>query len=115
MSVKKIVLLNLLFTSLCLNFFSQMIYPETKSIKQIDDYHGVKVEDAYRWLEDDNSAETKAWVESQNNATNQHLSHISYRNKIKARLTALWNYDKINTIYKKGNLFFSFRNNGLQN
>jgi prolyl oligopeptidase len=115
MSVQKIISLNLLFTSLCLNSFSQMAYPETKSIKQVDDYHGIKVEDPYRWLEDDNSQETKAWVESQNKVTNNYLSQITYREKVKTRLTALWNYDKMNTIYKKGKLFFSLRNNGLQN
>ena len=115
MNGQKIVLFNLLFTSVCLNSFSQMIYPETKSIKQIDEYHGVKVDDPYRWLEDDNSQKTKAWVESQNKVTNNYLSQITYREKVKERLTTLWNYDKMNSLYKKGNLFFSFRNNGLQN
>lgn len=115
MNVQKIVLFNLLFTSACLNSFSQMTYPETKAIKQIDEYHGVKVDDPYRWLEDDNSQETKAWVESQNKVTSNYLSQITYREKVKERLTTLWNYDKMNTLYKKGKLFFSFRNNGLQN
>lgn len=115
MKVQKIALLSLLFTNLCLNTFSQMIYPETKTVKQVDDYHGVKIEDPYRWLEDDNSAETKAWVESQNKTTNQYLSQITFRDKVRERLTTLWNYDKMNTIFKKGSLFFSLRNNGLQN
>ncbi len=115
MCIPKISLLSLLFTSLCLNTFSQMIYPETKAVKQTDDYHGVKVEDPYRWLEDDNSMETKAWVASENKTTNQYLSQIIYRDKVKERLTALWNFDKISTPFKKGKLFFSFRNNGLQN
>ncbi len=92
-----------------------MTYPETKAIKQTDDYHGIKVEDPYRWLEDDHSLETKAWVESQNKTTYQYLSQIPYRDKVKQRLTALWNYEKVNTFFKKGKLFFSFRNNGLQN
>lgn len=92
-----------------------MIYPETKAVKQTDDYHGVKVEDPYRWLEDDNSMETKAWVASENKTTNQYLSQIIYRDKVKERLTALWNFDKMSTPFKKGKLFFSFRNNGLQN
>ncbi len=115
MSASKAVLLSLLFTILCLNTFSQISYPETKVVKQVDDYHGVKVEDPYRWLEDDHSAETKAWVESENKTTNQYLSQINYREKVKQRLTELWNYEKMSTIFKKGKLFFSFRNNGLQN
>jgi prolyl oligopeptidase len=115
MSASKAVLLSLLFTILCLNTFSQISYPETKAVKQVDDYHGVKVEDPYRWLEDDHSAETKAWVESENKTTNQYLSQINYREKVKQRLTELWNYEKMSTIFKKGKLFFSFRNNGLQN
>lgn len=115
MSASKAVLFSLLFTILCLNTYSQISYPETKAVKQVDDYHGVKVEDPYRWLEDDHSTETKAWVESENKTTNQYLSQITYREKVKQRLTKLWNYEKMSTIFKKGKLFFSFRNNGLQN
>jgi prolyl oligopeptidase len=115
MKVQKVALLSLLFTNLCLNTFSQMIYPDTKTVKQVDDYHGVKIEDPYRWLEDDHSADTKAWVETQNKTTNEFLSQIPFRNKVKERLTTLWNYEKMITIFKKGSLFFSLRNNGLQN
>lgn len=115
MSLPKVINISLLFTSLCLNTFSQMIYPETKALKQVDDYHGIKVDDPYRWLEDDNSKETKTWVESQNKVTNQFMAQISYKDKVKERLTALWNFDKMSTPFKKGKLFFSFRNNGLQN
>lgn len=93
----------------------QITYPITKTIKQTDDYHGVKVEDPYRWLEDDNSAETKEWVEAQNKTTYSYLSKIAYREKVKEHLTSLWNFDKMSAPYKKGKLFFSFRNNGLQN
>jgi prolyl oligopeptidase len=115
MRVQKLALLSLLFTSLCLNTYSQMIYPDTKTVKQIDDYFGVKIEDPYRWLEDDNSAETKLWVEAQNKTTYSYLSQITYRDKLKSRLTELWNFDKMSTPFKKGKLFFSYRNNGLQN
>ena len=115
MRIQKTALLSLLFTILCLKTFSQITYPETKAVKQVDDYHGVKVEDPYRWLEDDHAPETKAWVVSQNIATSKYLSQIAFKEKIKERLTTLWNYEKIGTIFKKGKLFFSFRNNGLQN
>jgi prolyl oligopeptidase len=92
-----------------------MTYPETKTVKQTDNYHGIKVEDPYRWLENDNSQETKDWVDAQNKTTNKYLTQITYREKLKSRLTELWNYDKMNSLFKKGKLFFSFRNNGLQN
>ena len=84
---------------------AQLQYPVTKKVDTVDTYFGTKVADPYRWLEDDNSQETKAWVESQNKVTDNYLSQITYREKVKARLTALWNYDKINTLYKKGKLF----------
>ena len=99
-------LYNVLFTSLCLNMYSQITYPETKTVKQTDDYHGTKIEDPYRWLEDDNSLETKVWVEKQNKTTTQYLSQIQFRNKLKDRLTALWNFEKMSTPFKKGKLFF---------
>ena len=115
MRVSNIHLLSLLFTFLCLNIYCQIVYPETQTVNQTDVYHGIKVEDPYRWLEDDRSSETKNWVESENKVTNDYLSQISYRNKVKDRLTTLWNYDKMSTPFKKGKFFFSFRNNGLQN
>ena len=105
----------LLFTILCLNAVSQIVYPISNTVKQTDTYHGVEVDDPYRWLEDDNSEPTKAWVQSQNKVTENYLTQISFRNKIKERLTALWNYEKMSSIFKKGKLFFSFKNNGLQN
>lgn len=110
-----VIKISLLFTSFCLNMLSQINYPETKSIKQIDDYHGIKIGDPYRWLEDDNTAETKLWVDAQNKTTTVFLNKIPYKEKIKERLTTLWNFDKMSTPYKKGKLYFSFRNNGLQN
>jgi len=115
MQQSKCILSAVLFTSLCLNSISQMTYLQTKTVKQTDTYHGVKVDDPYRWLEDDNSSETKEWVKQQNTATNTYISKITYRKKIKDRLTDLWNFDKMAAPFKKGNLYFSFRNNGLQN
>src|SRR5688572_23589563 len=69
-------------------------YPPTRKVEQVDDYHGVKVADPYRWLEDDNSPETKAWVEAQNKVTFGFLDAIPERDRIKERLTKLWNYER---------------------
>ncbi|MGZ4088940.1 MAG: S9 family peptidase, partial [Bacteroidia bacterium] len=82
---------------------------------QTDDYFGTKVEDPYRWLEDDNSAETKAWVKEENAATNAYLEKIPYREKIKKRLTEMWNFGKESAPFKKGDRFFWYKNDGLQN
>ncbi len=90
-------------------------YPKTKKVEQTDDYHGTKVSDPYRWLEDDNSAETKAWVEAQNKVTFGYLTQIPERAKIKARLTELWNYERYSAPNKQGDKYFYTKNNGLQN
>ncbi|NJK75777.1 MAG: S9 family peptidase, partial [Microcoleus sp. SU_5_6] len=71
-----------------------LTYPTTRKSDIIDDYHGVKVSDPYRWLEDPESDETKAWVEAQNQVTFAYLSEIPAREKIKQRLTKLWDYEK---------------------
>lgn len=90
-------------------------YPKTAKVEQIDNYHGVKVEDPYRWLEDPDSAETKAWVEAQNEVTFDFLEQISERETIKNRLTELWDYEKYGIPFKKGERYFYFKNDGLQN
>lgn len=98
------------------NTFAQKIkYPETKKVEQVDDYFGVKVADPYRWLEDDNSEETKAWVEAQNKVTNEYLETIPQREMLKNRLTELWNYEKYSAPFKRGGKYFYYKNNGLQN
>ena len=73
-----------------------MKYPETKKVEQIDDYHGTKVPDPYRWLEDDvrKSEDVADWVEAQNEITNAYLESIPEREAIKKRITDLWNYEK---------------------
>ncbi len=90
-------------------------YPETRKVEQVDDYNGVKVSDPYRWLEDDNSAETKAWVEAQNKVTFDYLKTIPQREMLKKRLTELWNYEKYSAPFKQGSNYFYYKNNGLQN
>ncbi|MBI1176466.1 prolyl oligopeptidase family serine peptidase [bacterium] len=94
---------------------SQLVYPETRKVDQIDDYHGTKVADPYRWLEDDHSPETKAWVEAENKVTFGYLEQIPERKKIERRLTKLWNYERWGLPEKKGDLYFVTRNDGLQN
>lgn len=91
------------------------IYPPTRKADQVDDYHGTKVADHYRWLEDPDSEETKAWVEAQNQITFGYLGEIEAREAIKQRLTKLWNYEKYGSPFKEGNRYFYFKNDGLQN
>ena len=80
-----------------------------------DDYFGTKVADPYRWLEDDNSEETKAWVKSQNAATFSYLEKIPFRGKIRDRLEKIWNYEKFGSPFKEGGKYYFYKNSGLQN
>ncbi len=90
-------------------------YPTTQTVNQVDDYHGTKVSDPYRWLEDVDSQETKAWVEAQNQVTFDYLNQIPARSQIKQRLTQLWDYEKFSIPFKEGDRYFYFKNDGLQN
>jgi prolyl oligopeptidase len=90
-------------------------YPVARKGDQVDDYHGVKVADPYRWLEDLDSEETRTWVEAENKLTFGFLGAIPARASIKARLTKLWNYEKYGVPFKEGNRYFYTRNSGLQN
>ncbi|MEK6676540.1 MAG: prolyl oligopeptidase family serine peptidase [Planctomycetota bacterium] len=92
-----------------------VVYPKTQKVEQIDDYHGTKVADPYRWLEDDNSAETHQWVEAQNKVTFGLLEQIPSREKIKTRLTNLWNFERFGIPSREGGRYFYSRNDGLQN
>lgn len=90
-------------------------YPETKKVDTIDTYFGTKVEDPYRWLEDDRSTETENWVTSQNKTTFGYLEKIPFRKDLKKRLSDLWNYEKISAPFKEGEYTYFYKNNGLQN
>ena len=92
-----------------------LTYPTSRKIDQIDEYHGIKVADPYRWLEDPDSEETQAWIEAQNQVTFAYLQEIPAREKIKQRLTQLWDYEKYSIPFKEGNRYFYFKNDGLQN
>lgn len=103
------------FLLLPLIFFGQIQYPATKKADVVEDYHGVKVADPYRWLEDDNSDETKEWVKEQNKVTEDYLSKIPYRENVKKRLEELWNYPKYSSPNKEGEYYYFSKNDGLQN
>src|SRR5262245_59521255 len=90
-------------------------YPKTRKVDHVDSYHGTGVADPYRWLEDDRSAETAKWVEEQNKVTFSYLEKIPIRAKIKGRLEQLFNYPKIGAPFRKGDLYFFTKNDGLQN
>ncbi len=90
-------------------------YPQTQRTDYVDDYHGTKVPDPYHWLEDANSPQTQAWVEAQNNVTFAYLRHLPAREKIKQRLTQLWDYEKYGVPFKEGGRYFYAKNTGLQN
>ena len=90
-------------------------YPLTKKGDVIDSYFGTKVPDPYRWLEDDKSTETSAWVKEQNKVTFGYLETIPYREDIKSRLEKMWNYEKYTAPQKEGAYTYFSRNNGLQN
>ena len=90
-------------------------YPQTAKGNQVDTYFGTQVADPYRWLEDDKSTETEAWVKAENEVTYDFLSKIPYRNDLKARMTNLWNYEKTTAPFKEGSYTYFYKNNGLQN
>ncbi len=90
-------------------------YPETKQVDTVDYYFDTAVQDPYRWLEDDRSEETEAWVRTQNEATFDYLTNVPYREELKKRLENLWNYEKVGSPFKEGNYTYFYKNNGLQN
>lgn len=91
-------------------------YPDThRDTTVLDDYFGEKIPDPYRWLEDDNSAETANWVKQQNEATFGYLAKIPYREAFRQRLSELWNYEKFGSPFKEGEQYYYFHNSGLQN
>ncbi len=107
-----IVLLFILMTQTVGN---AMTYPVTKTVDQVDIYHGVKVADPYRWLENPDADDTKAWVDAQNKVTFEYLNQLPDRERIQKRLTELWNYEKYGMPFKRGERYFYYKNDGLQN
>ncbi len=90
-------------------------YPDTRRVDTVDNYFGTQVADPYRWLEDDRSVETEAWVNAQNKVTQNYLSKISFRKDVKKRITELANYEKMSAPFKVKDKFYFYKNDGLQN
>lgn len=114
MHLKKIL------TALCLlliaaTAFTQLKYPETKKVSQVDDYFGTKVSDPYRWLEDDKSEQTKNWVEAQNKVTQSFLEQIPYRKQFQDAIEKVYNYPKYSSPFRNGEWYYFYKNDGLQN
>lgn len=119
--MKKIVLPTLLALALVAcnenskEVSSNLEYPETQKGDVVDTYFGTEVADPYRWLEDDYSEETKAWVKDQNKFTFDYLDQIPYRKDIEKRLKELWNYEKVSAPFVRGDYTYFYKNDGLQN
>ena len=95
--------------------FDRKGYPVTRKGEVVDTYFGKDVADPYRWLEDDRSEETGAWVKTQNQVTFNYLDRIPYREQLKERLADLWNYEKVGAPFKEGKYTYFYKNDGLQN
>ncbi|WP_375447284.1 prolyl oligopeptidase family protein [uncultured Fibrella sp.] len=92
-----------------------LTYPVTRKVDHVDNYHGTSVADPYRWLEDDRSAETAAWVKAENEVTHSFLEKIPYRKQLQDRLEKVYNYPKYSAPSRKGDYFYFSKNDGLQN
>lgn len=93
---------------------SPVDYPETPKGEVVDNYFGVEVPDPYRWLEDDNSEEVANWVAAQNDITFSYLDKIPFRESIKNRLSALWDFTAMSSPFKRGGKIFTYKRDGLQ-
>jgi prolyl oligopeptidase len=94
---------------------AQLSYPVTKKVDQVDDYFGTKVPDPYRWLENENAQDVKDWIQAENKLTFAYLEKIPYREKIRQRITEIYNYPKYSTPFRAGDYYFFNKNDGLQN
>ena len=104
-----------IFATACSSLNSHLKHPRTHRVGQVDDYHGTRVADPFRWLENPDSPESRRWIEAQNVVTSNYLAKIPSRAALKERLTKLWNYERFGLPYKEGQRYFYSRNDGLQN
>ena len=113
--MKRILLTTMAMTVASMMQAQGLKYPKAEKDGTVDDYFGVKVADPYRWLENDTSAQTTAWVEAENKVTNAYLKKIPMRGKILKRMTELSNYEKIGAPRKRHGKWYFYKNDGLQN
>ncbi|MEL6986467.1 MAG: prolyl oligopeptidase family serine peptidase [Bacteroidota bacterium] len=92
-----------------------MTYPETRQDDVVEDYHGTQIADPYRWLEDDHSEETGAWVDEQIGVTESYMKQVPFRDRFSNRLQELWEYERFSSPFKEGDKYYFFKNDGLQN
>jgi prolyl oligopeptidase len=114
-SMYKLLFAFLLIASTTLMAQESIKYPTTKKVEQVDDYFGTKIQDPYRWLENDTADDVNAWVKEQNLVTMNFLDKIPFRKQIKARLTEILNYEKFSAPSRVGEFYFFSKNDGLQN
>ena len=113
--MKKILLMSMALMATSMMHAQGLQYPKAEKDGTVDEYFGVKVSDPYRWLENDTSAQTTAWVEAENKVTNAYLQKIPFRDKLLKRLTELSGYEKIGAPSKHHGKWYFSRNDGLQN
>lgn len=93
---------------------AQIVYPDSARVDHADTYHGKEIPDPYRWLEDPDAPESRKWIDAQNDLTFGVLNGIASRDRIKSRMTELWNYERFGVPFKEGGRYFYSRNDGLQ-
>jgi len=113
--MKKTLLMTMATAATLLTQAQGIQYPKAEKGNTADIYFGTRVEDPYRWLENDTSAQTAAWVEAENKITNEYLNKIPFRQKLLKRLTELANYDKVGAPRKHHGKWYFYRHDGLQN
>ncbi len=113
--IKVLFIISIMFASNIFLNAQKMVYPVTKKCDTVDNYFGTKVPDSYRWLENDTAKDVAEWVIAENKVTFNYLNTISFRQKMKERLTKLWNFPKQSAPFKRGGKYFCYKNNGLQN
>lgn len=112
---KTILLLSGIMVMSCTPQQKKLTYPKAEKVDTVDVYFGTEIADPYRWLENDTSAATAAWVEAENKVTNEYLAQIPFRKQLLERLTNLANYEKIGAPFKKHGKYYFYKNDGLQN